>query len=208
MTDAAQTAPVLDDAAELPADERILRATMTALAQLDPSAVTIKQLCRTAGVTPPTLYYHYGSKDGLLAAAVERLVDEWLTAIDGAINRDTTLEVTITQAVAAWTSAITSQSRPIAVFTWATLLLADTSENARAALIRARDRGVAMIAEAAALHLPPGPLVGALAGLVVDSVIASAVQYELDHDLPALRARLDALGITLAAVAGRAVPQS
>jgi AcrR family transcriptional regulator len=184
-------------AADQPADERVLRATMAALAELDPAAVTIKQLCGAAQVTPPTIYYHFGSKDGLLAAAVERLVDDWLEAIDASVDRDSALETTLGQAIAAWAWAITSPSRPAAVFTWATLLLAGSSEQARSALIRARDRGHSMIAEVVALHVGPGPLVDVLAGLIVDSVIASAVQYELDHDDEALRSRLGALGISI-----------
>jgi AcrR family transcriptional regulator len=185
-----------------PAEERILRATMVALAQLDPAAVTIKQLCGAARVTPPTIYYHFGSKDGLLAAAVERLVDDWLEAIDASVDRDSTLEATLAQAIAAWTWAITSPSRPVAVFTWATLLLAGSSEQARSALVRARDRGRTMISEAVRLHVGTGPLVDVLAGLLVDSVIASAVQYELDHDDQALRTRLDGLGATVRLVVG------
>ncbi|MCU0282551.1 MAG: TetR/AcrR family transcriptional regulator [Candidatus Nanopelagicales bacterium] len=203
MSDAAlPTQPPADGAVDQPAEERILRATMVALAQLDPAAVTIKQLCRTALVTPPTIYYHFGNKDGLLAAAVERLVDDWLAAVDSSVSRDTVLAETIDQAIAAWTAAITSPSRPLAVFAWATLLLADSSEQARAALVRARDRGRSMIADVVALHVPAGPLVDAVAGLVVDSVIASAVQYELDHDEQALRARLDALGTAVRVLAG------
>ncbi len=202
MTDAAQPSGHAAAAGGLPAEERILRATMAALAELDPAAVTIKQLCRAAQVTPPTVYYHFGNKDGLLAAAVERLVDDWLAAVDAAVSRDTTLAVTIDQAIRAWSAAITSPSRPLAVFAWATLLLADSSEQARAALVRARDRGRVMIADVVALHVGPGPLVGVLAGLLVDSVIASAVQYELDHDERALRTRLDALGVTVRMVVG------
>ncbi|MCU0300080.1 MAG: TetR/AcrR family transcriptional regulator [Candidatus Nanopelagicales bacterium] len=184
-----------------PAEERILRATMAALAELDPAAITIKALCRAAQVTPPTIYYHFGNKDGLLASAVERLVDDWLAAVDAAVGRDTTLAVTIDQAIAAWTGAITAPSRPLAVFAWATLLLADSSEPARAALVRARDRGRGMITDVVALHVPPGPLVDTVAGLVVDSVIAAAVQYELDHDEQGLRARLAALGTAVGVLA-------
>ncbi len=32
---------------------------------------SIGELCRQAGVSPPTLYYHFGSKDGLFEAVVE-----------------------------------------------------------------------------------------------------------------------------------------
>jgi len=177
-----------------PAEERILQATTDALAQLDPAAVTIKQICQAAGVTAPTIYYHFGNKDGLLAAAVERLVSQWLSAIDVAVSRDGSLDEAIEATIAVWQAAIVSPSRPLAVFTWATLLLGSTSEMARNALIQARDRGHAMIVEVLGLHLHPPELVEMVAGLAVDTVIAAAVQYELDQDLHALDERLRNLG--------------
>jgi AcrR family transcriptional regulator len=187
------------------AEERILRATTAALAELDPGAVTIKRLCAAAGVTAPTLYYHFGSKDGLLAAAVERLVEEWLVAIDAAVDRGAPLAATVDQAVEAWVAATTAPSRPIAVFTWATLLLAGSSDQARDALVRVRDRALGMVAEVVALHVGPAHA-GAVASLVGDVVVASAIQYELDHDEPALRQRLAGLGVVVAALAGAAAP--
>ena len=185
-----------------PAEERILRATMAALAALDPAALTIKQICLEAGVTPPTLYYHFGNKDGLVAAAVERLVSEWLAAIDAVVDRRAPLEAAITQAIAVWTAAIISPSRPLAVFTWATLLLSESDDLPRRALIEARDRGRAMIAEVATQYIGPGPGVEVIAQIATDSVIAAAVQYELDHDQEALSRRLEALGVTVRALAG------
>ena len=184
------------------AEERILRATMAALAALDPAALTIKQICLQAGVTPPTLYYHFGNKDGLVAAAVERLVSEWLAAIDAAVDRRAPLETTIAQAIAVWTAAITSPSRPVAVFTWATLLLSESDELPRRALIEARDRGRAMIAEGVEQYIGPGPGVEVIAQIATDSVIAAAVQYELDRDEAALSRRLGALGMAVRALAG------
>jgi len=184
-----------------PAEERILRATMAALAALDPAALTIKQICLEAGVTPPTLYYHFGNKDGLVAAAVERLVSEWLAAIDAVVNRQAPLEVTIAQAIAVWTAAITSPARPLAVFTWATLLLSESDELPRRALIEARDRGRGMIAEVVAQYIGPGPAVDVIAQVATDSVIAAAVQYELDRDEAALSRRLDTLGGAVRAIA-------
>ena len=164
---------------------------------MDPAALTLQRICRAAEVTAPTVYYHFGNKDGLIAAAVERLVADWLEMMDAAVSREGGLGQTLEQAVGAWEATITSPNRPIAVFAWATLLMAGSSEQCRDALVRARDRGHSMIAEVVALHMGPGPLVDVLAGLIVDSVIASAVQYELDHDDEALRTRLGALGISI-----------
>ncbi len=196
---AAETTP-LDDSA-MAAEERIIEATMSALATLDPAALTVKKICLAAQVTPPTLYYHYGNKDGLIAAAVERLVTQWLAAMDAAVDRQAPLEATIGQAIVVWTAAITSPSRPLAVFSWATLLLPESAELPRRALREARDRGRAMIADIATLRLGPGPRADVIAQLVTDSVIATAVQYELDHDAQALQARLDALAAALQVIA-------
>ncbi len=36
---------------------------------------SISDICREAGVSPPTLYYHFGSKDGLFEAVVEETLN-------------------------------------------------------------------------------------------------------------------------------------
>lgn len=177
----------------LPAEERILRATIDGLTQLDPAALTIQQICRAAEVTAPTIYYHFGNKDGLLAAAVEQLVTDWLAMMDAAVSREGSLDQTLEQAIGAWEATITAPTRPIAVFAWATLLLAGTSDECRHALLRARDRTLALVTETLTNHVDE-MRAGELASLVIDAVVAAALQYELDKDRIALRARLDGLG--------------
>ncbi len=90
-----------------PADERILQATIDGLTQLDPAALTLQRICRAASVTAPTVYYHFGNKDGMIAAAVERLVSDWLQMMDAAVSRDGDLGRTLDQAVGAWEATIT-----------------------------------------------------------------------------------------------------
>jgi AcrR family transcriptional regulator len=182
----------------LPAETRILRATIDGLTRLDPAALTIQQICRAAEVTAPTIYYHFGNKDGLLAAAVEQLVTDWLAMMDAAVSREGNLEQTLDQAIGAWEATITAPTRPITVFAWATLLLAGTSEECRDALLRARDRSLTLVTEALANHVDD-VRAGELASLVIDAVVAAALQHELDRDRTALRARLDGLGRLVAA---------
>ena len=184
-----------------PADERILQATIDGLTQLDPAALTLQRICRAASVTAPTVYYHFGNKDGMIAAAVERLVSDWLQMMDAAVSRDGDLGRTLDQAVGAWEATITSPTRPIAVFAWATLLLAGSSEQCRDALVRARDRTLALVAEALAPHTSE-ETTAFQASLVVDAVVAAALQFELDKDRVALRARLDGLVRIVGAAAG------
>jgi AcrR family transcriptional regulator len=184
-----------------PADERILQATIAGLTQLDPAALTLQRICRAADVTAPTVYYHFGNKDGMITAAVERLVSDWLTMMDTSVSREGGLDLTLEQAIGAWESTITSPTRPITVFAWVTLLVAGSSHECRDALIRARERSLVLVAEALSPHMGESTA-ARLAGLVIDAVVAAALQYELDKDRAALRERLhQVVGIVGAAAA-------
>jgi AcrR family transcriptional regulator len=193
----------MSEVAARSAETRILRATIDGLTRLDPAALTIQQICRAAEVTAPTIYYHFGNKDGLLAAAVEQLVTDWLAMMDAAVSREGSLEQTLEQAIGAWEATITAPTRPITVFAWATLLLAGTSEECRDALIRARDRALSMVTEALAQYVDE-VLAGELASLVIDAVLTAALQYELDKDRAGLRTRLDGVGRLVGAAAALA----
>ena len=187
-----------------PADERILQATIDGLTQLDPAALTLQRICKAADVTAPTVYYHFGNKDGMITAAVERLVADWLAMMDASVSREGGLDTTLEQAIGAWEATITSPTRPITVFAWVTLLVAGSSQECRDALIRARERSLVLVTAALTPHMDE-PTASRLAGLVIDAVVAAALQYELDKDRSALRGRLeDLVGLVgAAAVAAR-----
>ena len=186
-------------------DERILRATIDALAQMDPASLTIQRICQEASVTPPTLYYHFGSKEGLIAAAVERLVSDWLSLLDRQVSREGDLEQMLAQAVAGWEAMIMTPSRPLAVFVWVTLLTANSSVPARDALIRARDRSHDMMVEALLPHVPDADVAAGIAWSLIDGVIAAALEYQLDEDAAAMRRRLESMATMVQIVAGAAV---
>lgn len=185
-----------------PADERILAATLQALTQLDPAALTIQSICGAAQVTAPTLYYHFGSKDGLLATTVERLAEDWIAVLDATVPRRGDLDETLDTAEQSWEAMIASPGRPMAVFAWVTLLVAEGSDRARDALVRARDRTVELTRDALAPHVGDDPETAAdLAGLVTDGVVATALEYHLDGDADAMRRRLSTIMRAVRAVA-------
>jgi len=173
----------------LPARERIMAAAIEGLTTLDPAALAIQRICDRSGVKPPTLYYHFGSKDGLVAAAVESLVAGWIRQLDESIDRGGTLADTLDQAVAAWQAMITSPQRPFAVFIWVSMW----SEESREALVQAREHAQKLIHDEIAVHVGPARGSDDLAGLILDGVLGAAVDYQLDSDIPALRRRLTTL---------------
>lgn len=59
-------------------EDRILNAAADLLERDGADAVTTRAVCQAAGVTAPTLYHHFGDKDGLLRAVVARGVAEFM----------------------------------------------------------------------------------------------------------------------------------
>src|SRR5580765_3754074 len=63
----------------------ILEAAEALLATVGEAGLSIRELCARAGVTPPTIYHHFGDK----AALVERVVDDRFADFDRAFARRT-----------------------------------------------------------------------------------------------------------------------
>ena len=68
-------------------EEQILTAAARLLEKKGVEQVTTRAVCQAAGVTAPTLYYHFGDKDGLMRAVVARGVDTFMAQIRA--NRQT-----------------------------------------------------------------------------------------------------------------------
>lgn len=169
--------------------QRIIEATIDGLTALDPAALSIQRICDRAQVTPPTLYHHFGSKDGIIAAAVDVLVTRWIDQLDAAVDRGGSLDQSLDQAVAAWHAMIAAPERPFAVFVWVSMW----SDESRVALLRAREHAQKLIAEAIVDHVGDVPGSDDLAAMLLDGVLGAAVDFQLDADPDALRRRLTTL---------------
>lgn len=60
------------------ARRRLLDAAVTLLGEAPTHEPTTRELCARAGVTAPSLYHHFGDKDGLLAAVLEEAFTAYL----------------------------------------------------------------------------------------------------------------------------------
>jgi AcrR family transcriptional regulator len=63
---------------QLPPKARLLRSAAELLANSGGSAVSTRQITQSAGVTAPTLYHHFGDKEGLFDAVVAAGFDEYV----------------------------------------------------------------------------------------------------------------------------------
>ncbi|MBW3662965.1 MAG: TetR/AcrR family transcriptional regulator [Actinobacteria bacterium] len=79
-----------------PTRERILAATVTALARFGLGKLSLEDVAREAGVSRQTVYRYFGNKDALLRAAVaheeSRFLDDVLAAVDGITDLRPALE--------------------------------------------------------------------------------------------------------------------
>jgi AcrR family transcriptional regulator len=62
------------------ARERILAAAAELLTEANGEPVSTRAICARADVGPPTLYHHFGDKDGLFDAVVAQRFEQFLTA--------------------------------------------------------------------------------------------------------------------------------
>jgi AcrR family transcriptional regulator len=67
--------------------ERILEAATELFAQKGYAGAGVDQLAARSGIAKTAIYYHFGSKAGLLAAALERAANAWIEGIDQASRR-------------------------------------------------------------------------------------------------------------------------
>jgi AcrR family transcriptional regulator len=58
--------------------ERVLDAAIELFGEQGYAATSVSSICQRAGVTKPTLYWHFESKEGLMAAVLETVVERWI----------------------------------------------------------------------------------------------------------------------------------
>jgi AcrR family transcriptional regulator len=61
--------------------ESLLSAAIELISEQGFAATSVDSVCRRAGTAKTALYWHFESKDGLLAAVIERVADSWIDEI-------------------------------------------------------------------------------------------------------------------------------
>lgn len=80
-----RVAPPAAPPAEAGARERLLREGKRLFVQLGFAGVSTRQICVAAGVTQPSLYHHFGNKEGLYHAVIHSWFAETHDAMEAAI---------------------------------------------------------------------------------------------------------------------------
>ncbi len=70
--------------------ERLLRAAVAVFDRKGYAAASVREIVEQAGITKPALYYHFGSKEGILLAILEEGARQFSDAITRAVARQGT----------------------------------------------------------------------------------------------------------------------
>ena len=114
---------------------------------------SMRDIAGAVGILPGSVYYHFASKEALLAAIHEQAVDRSIAVVQAAVARHSNPWDRLEAAAAAHLSLLVSGGALAAVVARGP----EEGEHVRAELIRQRDRYEAMFRDlVAAVTLPPG----------------------------------------------------
>jgi AcrR family transcriptional regulator len=176
---------------------RLLEAAIDLLADGGGTRATVNEICRVAGVRPPALYYHYGNKEGLVAAAVEAASTAWLDELEALVGTGSTLEKRVTAGMQGWRALILDPRSALLLLLRVQLDSAQTSSEIRAALVRVMARAKEVIADA--IEGVAGPLDdrAEFAAILLDLVQGAALRHHLEDDPASLDRHLAEIGRTI-----------
>lgn len=177
-----------------PGRARILQAGLDLAAESGPSGMTISQICQRAQVKPPAIYYHFGSKEGLLGAVVERVAVAWLDQLEASQPEEGNIAERLRVAVDGWQAMIEDPAHPIKLLLSVQLDGPDHSAEIEASLRRVYERAREVIAGGIRGAAGEVAEVDVLSDQVLGLVQAAALAFHLESNRKRLRARLRSIG--------------
>ncbi len=175
-------------AADAGGRERLLEAALELIAERGYAATSVGDVCERAGLARTALYWHYGSKEGLLAAAVETVGTTWIEEIRKRAYLEGDPLQRVHRLVREWRRLATEQPQLIRLPLVAQLEQGAASEPTREALrrvvARAEEAIVQGIEDSVGMALPDLDLV---AHTIVALLQGAVLRPEVDPD----EARMD-----------------
>jgi AcrR family transcriptional regulator len=176
---------------------RLLEAATELIADGGYAGATVNEICRRAGVQPPTLYYHYGNKEGVVAAVAETMADAWLDELEAVVGPAASFRERLAAGLRGWRALIVAPQTPVRLLIRLQLDSADSIPAIRAAVQRVMQRSRAIIAHAIEEVVGPVRDVDHLAQTALSLVQGAALRHHLDRDDDGLDRRLAEIGWTL-----------
>jgi AcrR family transcriptional regulator len=167
---------------------KLLRAAARRFAERGYSATSVDDVCRDAGVVKSAVYWHFESKEGLLAAVLEETATAWIAGLVETVFQTGDPRERLRRAIAGMRDLIENRPALLRILHSMTLERTRGDRATRAVLLRVSDRARAALVDglAEAIGARPAGLeeVGALVLAALDGIF---LQHQLRQD----RAELD-----------------
>jgi len=162
--------------------ERILEAASAVFAEKGFAGAGVDQLAARSGIAKTALYYHFGSKEGLLAAVAERAASAWIEGIsNAALQAGDDPAARLDRALAGMRALLEEKPQILRLLQILALELAEEKPEIRATLqailARARAALVAGLNDALGVELPRADEV---AGVVLALLDGMALGLQVD----------------------------
>ena len=169
--------------------ERILQVALETFAQKGYSAAGVDALAARSGIAKTAIYYHFGSKEGLLAAAIERASSAWIEGIRSAAQEGDSPDDRLRRALAGMRAMVEERPWILKLIQVLALEVGDDKPEIQATIRgivrRARDTIVQGMREALGLELREAELIASIFLALYDGV---AFGHHVDPDLAPLEA--------------------
>ncbi len=170
--------------------ERILNSAIHLMSERGYAGSSVGEICERSGVTRPVLYFHFGSKEGLLGAVIDRVGNQWIDDLETRISVGEESDDPLLRAAArlqratdGYRALIEEHPELLRVLLLVALESSDTSEEVREALKRFGRRALDAVAhgiqDALGRDLPDLDLV---AHTVISLLEGALIRYAVDPE--------------------------
>ena len=167
--------------------ERILEVAAELFSHKGYAGAGVDELAARSGIAKTAIYYHFGNKQGLLAAVLERAANTWIEGIQAAARAAADPLGRLDNALAGMRQLLEEKPWIFKLLQILALEVADEQPAVRATLRsiveRAREAIVVGIRDALGVELPGAPLVASFVLALLDGV---ALGMQLDPDMVSL----------------------
>lgn len=211
--DAVRTTEAASEARRARGEEsraRLVEAATALISERGYRATSVNDICRRAEVAKTALYWHFDSKEGLLAAVLEALGGRWIEELQKRTYLRALPHERLEALVDGWREILEAQPQLMRLPVFLQLEAVDASEPIRAALRSLFERSERAIAEGLEDGLGAGTLTNpaALAHTVMSLLVAVVGRAGLTRDEAERDALYAALHASVLQVVWGALPES
>jgi AcrR family transcriptional regulator len=162
--------------------ERLLAAAIDLIAERGYAATTVAEVCRRAGTAAPALYHHFESKEGLLAAVVDRVGNTWIEEIQKYAYREHDLHQRLDRTFESWQAIVAEQPQLLRLLIAVQLERRDASPPVRETIARLVERSRSRIVETIEDSLGSLPDLDLVAHTMIALLEGALLQHHLDPE--------------------------